>query len=469
MTVPLRTAMARTGAPTPQLLWCIGGLVCLPLAAMAGIGAVRSPVLVVLGIGGMALFGLAVLSPPAAMAGLLVAAGLVRVQLSTGTGSPIVASLLAALAITVAWIVRMIFRRDLHLVRSPLTFPVVAFATVNVISFIWSRATLDPRISVPATYARVQIAALMVVVLSATVVLIIGGTVRQRRWFVWCLGILFTIGVAHAVLLFLKGPDNLVNGRGLVTTWWVCLAAAQAIVNTRLKWWARVGLGLVCAVWLYQLLSVIDWLSGWLPAVVALFFVLLLRGRVTAIATVIITLLLVVALWGPIYKSVYSDQVDEGSINGSTGRTSLWERTLSTISPSPWLGSGPAGYALALVQFYPNDALSAHSNYVDVIAQSGVIGMAFFTWFFVATLITGWRVQRRLKARGDPFGTALATGIVAGVIGVLVAMALGDWFIPFVYNQTIAGFDHTVLSWFCIGMLVALDTMSRAPQSETSS
>lgn len=469
MTLPVRTAIARTGTPIPLFLWWLCGLVCLPVAALAGIGAARSPALVVLGIGGMALFALAVLSPPAAMAGLLVAAGLVHVQLDTGTGSPIVASLLAALAITGAWIVRMIFRRDLHLVRSPLTFPVVAFVTVNVVSFIWSRATLDPRISVPPTYARVQIAALMVVVLSATVVLIIGGTVRQRRWFVYYLGILFTIGVAHATVLFLHGPDNLVNGRGLVTTWWICLAAAQAIVNTRLKWWARAGLGLLSAVWLYQLLSVIDWLSGWVPAVVALFFVLLLRGRVAALMTVIITLLLVAALWGPLYKSLYTDQVAEGSVGGSTGRTTLWERTLSTIAPSPWLGSGPAGYALALVQFYPNDALSAHSNYIDVITQSGVIGMAFFVWFLAAALLTGWRVQRRLKARGDAFGTALATGIVAGVIGLLVAMALGDWFIPFVYNQTIAGFDHTVVSWFCIGMLVALDAMTRDPQSEESS
>lgn len=468
MTFPSRPVASAGGLTVPAIFWFLLALVCLPVAAMAGLGAARSPTLIVLALGGLAVFGLAVLSPPATIAGLLFTAGFVRMQLSTGTGSPLVASLLLALAITAGWCVRMIFQREIQIVRSPVTVPLIAFVAMNILSFFWSRATIDPRISVPPTYARVQIAALMVVVLSATVVLIVGGTVRQARWFAIYLGILFAIGVAHAALLFLHGPDYLANGRGLISTWWVCLSASQALMNTRLRWWMRVALGLLSAVWLYQLLSVIDWLSGWVPAVVALFAVLLLRGRGTAIVTVIVTACVVVALWGPIYHSVYQDQVSEGSIGGETGRASLWERTLSTIKPSPWLGSGPAGYALALVQFYPNDALSAHSNYVDVVAQSGVIGFAFFVWFLAAALVVGWRAQRALRMRGDPFGAAIAVGVIAGIIGLLVAMALGDWFIPFVYNQTIAGFDHTVVSWFCIGMVVALDVMSRTPQTEAT-
>jgi hypothetical protein len=47
-------------------------------------------------------------------------------------------------------------------------------------------------------------------------------------------------------------------------------------------------------------------------------------------------------------------------------------------------------------------------------------------------------------------------------------MALGDWVIPFVYNQTIAGFDYTIESWLGIGMLVALDAISRLPVAEAA-
>lgn len=459
---PISTT-ARTSLPVPAIAWSVLALICLPLAAVAGLSAARSPTLIIMGVGGIAVFGLAVLSPPAAIAGLLLTAGFVRIQLGTGTGSPIVASLLVALVVALAWIVRMIFLRDLHIVRSPVTFPLIAFVTVNILSFLWSRATLDPRIRVPQNYARVQIAALMVIALSATTVLVLGGYVRDHRWLAVYLGTLFLIGACHSLLLRLHISETLATGRGVISTWWVCLALAQALLNSRLRWWMRIALGLLSAYWLYELLSVIDWLSGWIPAVIAAFLVCLLSGRKIAIATVIVSALVVILLWGPLYKSVYTDQVGEGSIGGQTGRVSLWDRTLSTIEPSPWLGSGPAGYALSLVQFYPNDALSAHSNYIDVIAQSGVIGAAFFFWFLGAALFVGWRALQRLRARGDPFGVAIASGVLAGLVGVIVAMALGDWFIPFVYNQTIAGFDYTVESWLCIGMLIALDYMSRMP------
>jgi hypothetical protein len=54
------------------------------------------------------------------------------------------------------------------------------------------------------------------------------------------------------------------------------------------------------------------------------------------------------------------------------------------------------------------------------------------------------------------------------VVGIILAMALGDWVIPFVYNQTIAGFDYTIETWLAIGMLVALDAISRTPAVEAA-
>lgn len=468
MGFPLRAERARAEVALPPLIWPLFALACLPVAAVVGMGSARALSLLIMGVGGIAIFALAAFHPTAAIAGLLVAAGYVRVQLSTGTESALVASLLAALAITGGWIVSMVFRRNLHLVRSPVTFPLVAFATVNVMSFVWSRATIDPRITVPPTFVRVQTASLMVTVLSVTTLLIVGGTLRDRRWIATYLGILFSIGVLHEALLLTHGPELLADGRGLVPMWCISLAAAQAVSNTRLKWWGHVGFGIVSAFCLYALLVHKDWISGWLPAVISLFVVLLLRSRASAVITTIVSIVLIFALWGVIYDIFTVDKVQQGTLGGNTKRTSLWDRTLSTITPSPWLGSGPVGYALALVEFYPNDALSAHSNYIDVLAQSGVIGLAFFIWFLAATLVIGWRTQRRLRARGDPFKAALALGVLGGTVGMIVAMALGDWVIPFVYNQTIVGFEYTIESWICIGMLVALDAMSRTAPAEVT-
>ena len=468
MALPLRPAIARADLSVPPFIWPLVGLLCLPLAALAGKSAAHSLTLVVIGVGGMAVFALALLSPPAGIAGLILTAGFARVQLGTGTGSPLVASLLVAFAITAAWILRMIFGRNLRIVQSPVTFPLVAFVILNVLSLIWSRATLDPRIFVPPTFIRVQVASLMVIVLSATTVLIVGGTVRRYYWLKWYLGILFTIGVVHEALLVVHGPDHLVMGRGLIPMWCICLAAGQAVINANLAGWARVGMLAIGAFCFYGLLMQHDWISGWLPAALSVLVVFLLRGRGVAVVTLMVAAVLLVVLWSTIYQIFTVDKVQQGTLGGDTRRTALWQRTLATIAPSPWLGSGPAGYALAEVQFYPNQALSAHSNYVDVVAESGVIGAGFFLWFLGATLCVGYRAQRRLRRAGDTFGGAIAVSALGGVVGIILAMALGDWVIPFVYNQTIAGFDYTIETWLAIGMLVALDAISRAPAVEAA-
>ncbi len=38
----------------------------------------------------------------------------------------------------------------------------------------------------------------------------------------------------------------------------------------------------------------------------------------------------------------------------------------------------------------------------------------------------------------------------------MVGMMLGDWVLPFAYNQTIAGFDNAAFTWILLGAMVAL-------------
>ena len=103
--------------------------------------------------------------------------------------------------------------------------------------------------------------------------------------------------------------------------------------------------------------------------------------------------------------------------------------------------------------FFPSQALSTHSNYLDVFAQTGLIGSFFFVWLLVALFRTGFQARRRWRAG---FGSGFVNAMLAGLVGLVVAMALGDWFIPFVYNQTIAGFRYTVHSWLLLGALASM-------------
>jgi hypothetical protein len=70
-------------------------------------------------------------------------------------------------------------------------------------------------------------------------------------------------------------------------------------------------------------------------------------------------------------------------------------------------------------------------------------------------------LRRELSGRRD-FEEAFANATLAGCVGALVAMMLGDWVLPFAYNQTITGFDNASYTWIFLGGMVSLYHIEKA-------
>jgi hypothetical protein len=60
------------------------------------------------------------------------------------------------------------------------------------------------------------------------------------------------------------------------------------------------------------------------------------------------------------------------------------------------------------------------------------------------------------------FEEAFAAAALAGIIAAIASMMLGDWVIPFAYNSTITGFDHSAFTWILVGALVSLSLIVRS-------
>jgi len=60
------------------------------------------------------------------------------------------------------------------------------------------------------------------------------------------------------------------------------------------------------------------------------------------------------------------------------------------------------------------------------------------------------------------FARGYVYGCLAGLVGTLASGALGDWFLPFVYNIGLAGFRASILGWLFLGGLVALAQIGEA-------
>jgi O-antigen ligase len=165
---------------------------------------------------------------------------------------------------------------------------------------------------------------------------------------------------------------------------------------------------------------------------------------------------MVIGLNYDFFAQAYDNQISGDESQGNMTRLDVWSHAIAVIGDQILLGLGPAGYAPYYMTYSPDQALSSHSGYLDILAQTGLVGSLFFLWFLVALFRLAFAARRRWT-EGLPAG--LAHGGLAGLAGMTVAMALGDWVIPFVYNQTLAGFRYTLHSWIILGAVAALASM----------
>ena len=384
----------------------------------------------------------------------LVAAA-VPFSIGTGTATALPASLLFAAFLLAIWIAGMSIRKELVIVSSPVNLPLLGFTLTAVLAAVNSEAMRHPLVQFSSTWTQVQVGGLGVFVISAGTLMLAMNVPRQVRWVRWLVWVFLAVGAITVVGYLTRSGRDLpgVNVGGLFSMWVVALAFGQAAFNNRMPRWGRAGLAAVSILWLYRRFVLeATWLSGWMPAFAAVLVISILRSKRLSL----VTLASLGIAWLLRYDRLYGTQVLGEDSAGNLLRLELWQQNLEVTKDYLWLGTGPAGYAPYYITFFPDRALSTHSNYLDIFAQTGLIGSFFFVWFLLSAVRVGLDARRQ---RPKGFAAGFANGVLGGMAGLIVAMALGDWLIPFVYNQTITGFSYTVYSWLFLGALAAVQRL----------
>jgi O-antigen ligase len=393
------------------------------------------------------------------LAGVMVAGGLLNFYaLPTGTESRVPFSLLIAGVIVLRWVLTLVLDKNRAVPASPITKPVLAFAIVSIVSFGWSTVLRDSDVWVPRSWPVIQSAALMVNILLPLLAMFIAVTVRDVCWlrrFAWILIGLGTITILADVLHLPLGSFYASGAGGLFRSWVAVLAYAMALFDRELSLGKRALLFALAGAWLYYAIGPgISWMSGWLPMIVAVGIVTLLRSRKLFVVMLVSVVLIVGLNTGYYYQKVIGDSTAEGDLQ----RLTLWQMNLDLVAKHPVFGVGPAGYAVYNMAYHPQDARSTHNNYFDVLAQTGAVGLLVFLWLFGRFLRYGWQARRALR-RTYGFEEALACATFGGCFAALMGMMLGDWVLPFAYNQTIRGFDNAVFTWIMLGAMISLGEM----------
>jgi hypothetical protein len=357
------------------------------------------------------------------------------------------------------WLAKMIiYRHKIELAPSRTYWPLLGLIVTALLSFIvgqfsWIKfagnAPLDA-----------QLGGLAIYILSVGAYFLVANEVRSVRgleiitWAVVVIGTLYIAGkVSPNVfgVLTLQILENQVFG-GVFYAWFPAIVLSQVVNNRDLRPAIRAVLFVIFIATLYAaFVDSFDWKSGWMPAFTATIVVVFLRSWKLGLFLSLLAIIPVLGLLPEIFSS------DEYSIST---RLDAWIIMGQIVKINPILGLGFGNYYWYTPLFGIrgwNVAFNSHNNYIDIIAQTGLVGLGFILWFFAEVSMLGLRLRRHVP---EGFPKAYVIAAIAGIAATLVAAMLGDWLLPFVYNVGLKGFRTGVYAWIFLGGLVVLENLS---------
>lgn len=352
------------------------------------------------------------------------------------------------------WIMEaLITRRRFEFIKSRTLLPVLIFIVVSIVSFFLGQFSWYP-------FARnapieAQFGGLTINILSMGGFLLVAhqvNTLRRLEYLTWIflfLGSIYMIG-RFVELDFI---DNLFQSGfkagSLFWIWFTAMLAGQVLANLKFRFSHRLVLGLILLITLYvAVVQTYDWKSGWFPPLVSIAVILAIRyWRVVRYF----------AIFGliPFYFLITTSV---GAEDWSWGtRMDAWIIVLNIALISPILGMGFANYywytPLYKIRGYSVN-FNSHSQFVDLVAQTGIVGLACFLWIFIEVGLLGMNLLKKIP---EGFAKGYVYGAIGGLAGTLVAAYLVDWVLPFVYNIGLTGFRASILGWLFMGGLVSIE------------
>ena len=368
----------------------------------------------------------------------------------------------------VLWLWRALFIRGFRFARSELNRPLLALAAAAFLSLIVNNVLRGTRQLLFHQLMITQVAEVGLLYLSICGFFLAANTWQDRKWLrrtfapVVLLGLYFS---AHRILGF-ELPIPLVWGSFLLST-------AIAFVYARLLFDdldrpRRIGFVFLLLFMLAAAYVSLSWVSGWVAVTGAILVVSAYRSK--ALAAVLVLLALAAMF---IYPGVYHPVREESELGGDFDRFVIWQDAFHMfMSVSPVFGVGPGNYHPYV--YYHNTLwfggqtyTTAHSNYVQMAAELGIVGFAAFIWVLAAGVIAGHRAIRRSPPELKWLPVA-ATAIFSSMIA---ASVLGDYLFPSRGNDGIVNFGTTVYTWLILGAAVAAANLpaSGGPASDAGS
>ncbi|MCP5100314.1 MAG: hypothetical protein GY943_32585 [Chloroflexi bacterium] len=366
------------------------------------------------------------------------------------------------LGLTGLWIFRMLaYDKEFKMVITPSVTAVLFYGLVVILSFAVGQFPWFPVSGAPMV---TQIGGAFIFLASFCAFILVAQQVRDIGWIKWMVYPFIAFAGVFAILAIVPGGRKMIRqfysvratGGSLFWLWAVAMSASQALFNKKLNWPARIAIGSVALGILYVgIVPGRSWVSGWVPPIVAFVSVVWIGAPQAALP------LSILALGGMAtqYESIYGLVAGDNEYS-TVSRLDAWRVMGEIIKVNPVLGVGPSNYyfytaLFNILGFYVQ--FNSHNNYVDILAQTGFVGLFCFFWIVFSVARLGLRLLKQVPQGG--FTQAFIVGSLGGLSASVLAGMLGDWVLPFYYNIGINGLRASGLAWLYWGALVAIDQM----------
>lgn len=217
-------------------------------------------------------------------------------------------------------------------------------------------------------------------------------------------------------------------------------AAAYFFLNAK-RWTSRLvvfALGVLLA----GGLAVTYTRGAWLASAIALLILGLLRDR-----KVLLLMLLVMVAAPLLFPATIVDRVATiGSLDDSSNlyRITIWKAALLMVKDywASGVGLGPVPFALIypLYEIAGTPTVHTHSLYLQIMVETGVLGLLIFLWLLRAVFKEG------LTVSGNRYHSGITTALVAGLAGQMIYGLFDNiWYSP----------KNLFLFWSIAGIIVA--------------
>ncbi|MBI4322953.1 MAG: O-antigen ligase family protein [Candidatus Omnitrophica bacterium] len=206
--------------------------------------------------------------------------------------------------------------------------------------------------------------------------------------------------------------------------------------------------------WLWALLAVVmagvirtESQGAWLSLAVGL-GVLVVWGRRLRAPAMALGLGLVVSASLYLYVVGRLDYTVTFHDIGTRDRWFMWQSAWHMIQDRPWLGQGLNTFMANYLSYWVGGERQpryAHNCFLQVTAETGVIGLVTFVGFLAAMVWSWWRVLRRFEFEAPERRFILALG--AGMVGFLFQAA---------FDTNLYSLRQATLFWTLAGMATGL-------------